>query len=272
MTVASVADRIVEVLSHTPAGLFSDFDGALSEIARIPDDAVAYPGAEEAIRALSTHLDVAGIITGRAVGDVGRMIAINDLVVVGNHGLEWWNKGERHDHESGVAAIAAIASVMDATKQALSAETDVSNMIWENKRLSGTIHFRNVDDPAETEALLLPIVVPLAEEHGLRCTPGKMIVEIRPKARVNKGTAIDTLIEQYGLQSAVYIGDDVTDVDGFRALREQRNSGVQTLAVGVVTADAHPDVLENADEVVGSVAELVEVLTIVSTQLEGVKS
>lgn len=272
MTVASVTERIVEVLSHHPAGLFSDFDGALSEIASVPDDAVAFPGAEEAIRALSNQLEVAGIITGRAVDDVGRMISINDLVVVGNHGLEWWNKGQRHDHESGVAAIEAIAKVMNETEKALAGETDVSNMIWENKRLSATIHFRNVDDPAETEALLLPIVVPLAEENGLRCTTGKMIVEIRPQAQVNKGTAIDTLIEQHGLQSAVYIGDDVTDVDGFRALREQRASGVHTLAVGVVTPDAHPDVIEHADEVVGSVAELVEVLTLVSAQLEGVTS
>lgn len=269
MTVESVAARIVEVLSHQPAGLFSDFDGALSEIAPIPDSAVAYPGAEEAIRAISEQIDVAGIITGRAVDQVARMISIDDLIVVGNHGLEWWNKGERHDHESGVAAIDAITKVLAEVERQLSAQIDVSDLIWENKRLSATIHFRNVDDPAATEALLLPIVVPLAEESGLRCTPGKMIVEIRPQAHVNKGTAIDTLIERNALKSAVYIGDDVTDVDGFRALREQRAEGVQTLAVGVVTPDAHPDVLEHADEVVGSVAELVEVLTIVAANLKG---
>lgn len=271
MTVASVAERIAEVLSHKPAGLFSDFDGALSEIAPVPDDAVAFPGAEEALRTISEHLDIAGVITGRAVDDVGRMISIDDLVVVGNHGLEWWNKGERNDHESGVQAIQAIAKVMSETKQALAAATDVTQMIWENKRLSATIHFRNVEDPVATEALLLPIVVPLAEENGLRCTPGKMIVEIRPQARVNKGTAIDALIDQHRLQSAVYIGDDVTDVDGFRALREQGTRGVHTLAIGVVTPDAHPDVLEHSDEVVASVAELVEVLTIVARQLEGTR-
>lgn len=269
MSVQTVADRILAVLAFKPAGLFSDFDGALSEIAPTPSGAVAYPGAAAALMAIANRIDSAGIITGRAVVDVARMIAIDDLVVVGNHGLEWWEKGQRHDHEAGVAAIEAIGSVLTTAQQQLAAQMDITDMIWEDKRLSGTIHFRNVADPDVTEALLLPIVVPLAEANNLRCTPGKMIVEIRPRALVSKGTAINTLVETHGLASAVYIGDDVTDVDGFRALRELRAKGKQTLAVGVVTPDAHPDVLDNADETVGSVDEMVQVLTLVAAALGG---
>ena len=270
MTLQSVADRIIEVISHRPAGLFSDFDGALSEIAPTPASAVAFPGAAEALEEIAGQIDIAGIITGRAVDDVARMIAIDDLIVVGNHGLEWWERGKRHDHEAGLAAIEAIGAVMAAVRHDLAAQMDVSDLIWENKRLSGTIHFRNVADPDATESLLLPIVVPLAEANGLRCTPGKMIVELRPRALVTKGTAIYTLFEKYGLESAVYIGDDVTDVDGFRALRELRAQGKQTLAIGVVTPDAHPDVLDHADETVASVTELVQVLASVASSLEGV--
>ncbi len=268
MSRQEVANQILEVLSHRPAGLLTDFDGVLSEIAPTPSSAVAYPGAEDAVRSISRNLDVAGIITGRAVDDVARMISIDDLIVVGNHGLEWWDKGERHDHEAGLRAIDALSLVMDETRSQLTGLTDTTGMIWENKRLSATIHVRNTADPAAMEALLLPIVVPLAEENNLRCTPGKMIVELRPRALVTKGTAIDTLFETRNLESAVYIGDDVTDVDGFRALREQRAQGKHTLAVGVVTPDAHPEVLEHADEVVGSVAEIVEVLQLVAAGLE----
>jgi trehalose 6-phosphate phosphatase len=268
MTERAVADQILEVLSHRPAGLFSDFDGVLSEIAPTPSSAFAYPGAEDAFRAISRHLDVAGVITGRAVDDVAQMISIDDLIVVGNHGLEWWEMGDRHDHEAGTRAVAAISRVMDQARNELSGQADITGMIWENKRLSATIHVRNTADPAAMEALLLPVVVPLAEENDLRCTPGKMIVEIRPRALVTKGTAINTLFETRNLMSAVYIGDDVTDVDGFRALREQRALGKHTLAVGVATPDAHPDVLEHADEVVGSVDEIVEVLKLVAAGLE----
>lgn len=267
MTLDAVANRIVDVLRHKPAGLFTDFDGVLSEIAQTPDGAVVYPGAAEALAVITSHVDAAGVITGRAVDDIGTKIPIDDMVVVGNHGLEWWERGARHDHEAGTEAIEAVASVLEAVKTALAGQMDISDMIWENKRLSGTIHFRNVADPAATEQLLLPIVVPLAEANGLRCTAGKMIVELRPLAQVTKGTALTELIEKSNLAAAVFIGDDVTDVDGFRALRELRSQGLQTLAVGVVTADAHPDIAAHSDVVVNSVHEIVDVLTRVGEEL-----
>lgn len=268
MSLDSIATQIVEVLGHRPAGLFSDFDGVLSEIAPTPDGAIAYPGAADALAHIATSVDVAGVITGRAVDDVGSKIPIDELIVVGNHGLEWWEQGSRRDHEAGTAAIGSISSVLESTRTQLAGLADVTDMIWENKRLSGTIHFRNVDDPEAMEQLLLPIVQPLAEENGLRCTPGKMIVELRPLARVTKGTALSEIIERHDLESAVFIGDDVTDVDGFRALHELRSQGKQTLSVGVVTADAHPDIAAYSDVMVNSVTEIVDVLTKVGKLLE----
>lgn len=264
----AIVRRILEVLEHRPSGLFSDFDGVLSEIAPTPDDAIAYPGAAEAIAAIAAKVDLAGIITGRAVDDIGTRIVIDDLVVVGNHGLEWFEQGTRRDHEAGTAAIEAVTHVLEAVKSELAGMTEISSMIWENKRLSGTIHFRNVDDPAATEQLLLPIVQPLAEANNLRCTPGKMIVELRPLAHVTKGTALAEIVAKNSLTSAVFIGDDVTDVDGFRALHEMRARGLHTLAVGVVTADAHPDIAAHADVIVNSVHEIVDVLTQVGESLE----
>lgn len=260
MSIDAIARRMVEVLGYPPAGLFSDFDGALSEIASTPDGAVAYPGAAEALAAIASRVDCAGLITGRAVDDIANKLPIDDLIVVGNHGLEWWDHGKRHDHEAGTAAIVAITKVLETTEARLARQMDISKMIWENKRLSGTIHFRNVDEPESTEKLLLPIVQPLAQENGLRCTAGKMIVELRPMAMVTKGTALTEIISTKDLESAVFIGDDVTDVDGFKALHTLRSEGKQTLAVGVVAADAHPDVATYSDVAVGSVDEMVSVL------------
>lgn len=267
MPLNTVATKIVEVLGHKPAGLFSDFDGVLSEIAPTPDAAIAYPGAAEAIEAIAPHVDAAGVITGRAVDDIASRISIDELFVVGNHGHEWSEKGKRHDHEAGTSAIAAVEKVLELTQAELAGQTDTTNMIWENKRLSGTIHYRNVEDPDATEQLLLPIVQPLAEEHGLRCTPGKMIVELRPLAMVTKGTALTELVRKNNLESAIFIGDDVTDIDGFRALHELRTEGKHTLAIGVVTADAHPDIAAHSDLIVSSVDEIVGVLTQVGNML-----
>lgn len=265
---SSVSDRILEVLSNKPVGFFSDFDGVLSEIAPTPESAFAYPGAAEALRTISHHVAAAGIITGRAVDSVATMLPIDDYTVVGNHGLEWWEKGSRTDHPAGVRAIEAINHVMAETQRQVEGAIDTQGMIWENKRLSSTVHFRNTADPAAVESALLSIVVPLAEENDLRVTFGKMIVEFRPKEHVSKGTALVELIRQHDLQAVVFAGDDVTDVDGFRSLAEMRQQGKHTLSVGVVTVDSHPDVAIYADVIVPSVAEFIRTITEVATILE----
>lgn len=265
---STVADRVIQVLTTSPAGFFSDFDGVLSEIAPTPDSAVAFPGAADAMRTISHHVTAAGIITGRAVDSVATMLSIDDYIVVGNHGLEWWEQGRRSDHPAGLRAINAITHVMDETRRQIEAAIDTDGMIWENKRLSSTVHFRNTADPEAVEQALLPIVVPLAEENDLRVTFGKMIVEFRPQEHVSKGTALAELIQRHDLQSIVFAGDDVTDVDGFRTLSEMRQQGKNTLSVGVVTIDSHPDVAAYADVIVGSVSEFVEMLSGVASQLE----
>jgi trehalose 6-phosphate phosphatase len=82
----------------------------------------------------------------------------------------------------------------------------------------------------------------------LRLTLGRMIFEVRPPLAVNKGTAIRELAEELGLRGIVFFGDDVTDVDAFRALRGMRASGdAATLRVGVLGPDTSPLVLEEID-------------------------
>lgn len=263
----SISDRMIDVLSRYPSGMFTDFDGVLSEIAPTPDSAFAYPGATQSLLHIADKVSAAGVITGRAVADVGRMVEINDLTVVGNHGLEWYERGRLHDHPAGTQAIESIRSVMEESERTMRTLLDTTGMIWENKRLSSTIHFRNVSDPATVERVLIPVASSLAEQNNLRLTAGKMIVEFRPREHVTKGTALTELVTKHGLQGVVFAGDDVTDVDGFVALRDLRQKGNATLAVGVVTIDSHPDVAAYADVTVGSVAEFVALLTDVAARL-----
>src|ERR687897_963941 len=90
--------------------------------------------------------------------------------------------------------------------------------------------------------------VAAAAQHGLRLTLGRMIFELRPALAVNKGTAIRELAQDLGLRGIVFFGDDVTDVDAFRALRELREAGeAATLRVGVLGPDTSPAVLAEID-------------------------
>jgi trehalose 6-phosphate phosphatase len=267
--IEEVANRCIQALRQTPAGVFSDFDGTLSEIAPTPAGAIAFPGAPEALDRVARLVDVAGIITGRAAGDVQAKVQVDNLVIVGNHGLEWVERGEHIDHEAGTAAKQEIVAALEATERRLSQEISTKRMMWENKRLTASIHYRNVDDPVEVGMRLLPIIEEEASSRGLRVSSGKMLVEIRPMAQVSKGTALEQLVRERDLRGAIFFGDDVTDVDGFRALHRMReNEGVNTLAIAIRSADVHPEVLAESDVILESVQDTVMVLNRIAEMLE----
>lgn len=255
------ARMCADALAYAPAGLFSDFDGTLSEIAPTPPEAVFYAGARDALQRAASRVDLAGIITGRAVDDVLARVDVPGLLIVGNHGLEWFDDGHRIDHEAGVAAEDAIKRTLAQTRDRLSSLVSTDGMIFEDKRLSASIHYRNVEDPVAVGLQLLPIVEEEAERNGLRISGGKMLVELRPMAIVSKGTALEQIVRSRGLRSAVFFGDDVTDVDGFRALHRIREEGqVETVAVAIRSPDVHPDVIAEADVVLDGVPDMVKVL------------
>lgn len=269
-SIDAVARQCVEALSHAPSGVFSDFDGTLSEIAPTPDAAEPFPGASESLDRVARLVDAAGIITGRAVGDVQSKVKVENLVVVGNHGLEWFEHGTHADHEAGIAAEQAIIETLAETERRLKQEVSTEDMLWENKRLTASIHYRNVEDPVEIGMKLLPIIEEEATSRGLRVSSGKMLVELRPSAVVSKGTALEQIIRDRDLKSAIFFGDDVTDVDGFRALHRMREeSGVHTVAIAIRSDDVHPDVIAESDVVLESVEDTVAVLNRIADLLGG---
>lgn len=255
------ARMCADALRHTPSGLFSDFDGTLSEIAPTPPEAIFYEGVRDAFERAARCAGIAGIITGRAVDDVRQRVDIPDLLIVGNHGLEWFDHGKRVDHEAGVAAEDGILRAMTRTQERLQAVTSTEGMLFENKRLSASIHYRNAADPVNIGLLLLPIVEEEAAANGLRVSGGKMLVELRPTAIVSKGTALEEIVESRNLKGTVFFGDDVTDVDGFRALHRMREEeGLKSVAIAIRSADVHPDVIAESDVVLEGVPDMVVVL------------
>jgi trehalose-phosphatase len=106
----------------------------------------------------------------------------------------------------------------------------------ERKRFAIAVHYRAVPDDriAELESL----VGDVAAAHGaLRMTGGKKVFELRPDIEWHKGRAVRWLVEAAGLDPtttlAIFVGDDVTDEDGFEEVRDR--------GVGVVvgTEDRH---------------------------------
>ena len=266
--VEAVVDACMEVLRQTPSAVITDIDGTISAIAPTPAEAMVDPGAKAAL-ALPRGA------TGRGGGGLRPRAA-------GRRGdgrsaradLRWQPRAGAHrartpwTHPVAAAAQPAIAAALAEIESAARAAADVPWLLIENKGVTGTIHYRLAPDQIAAAALLEPLARAAADRHGLRLTLGRMIFEVRPALAVNKGTAIRELAQDLGLRGIVFFGDDVTDVDAFRALRELREAGeAATLRVGVLGPDTSPAVLAEIDISVVGVAACAATLIALAARL-----
>jgi len=258
----------LEILRQTPAAVVTDIDGTISAIAPTPAEAMVDPGAHAALALLRERLAAVAVVSGRAPQDGAAMVGLPELTYVGNHGLERIVAGVPWTHPVAAAMQPAIAAALAEIESAARAAADVPWLIVENKGVTGTIHYRLAPDPVAAVALLEPLARAATGRHDLRLTLGRMILEIRPLLAVNKGTAIRELAHDLGLRGIVFFGDDVTDVDAFRALREMRQAGeASTLRVGVLGPETSPAVLAEIDVSVTGVAACAATLLALAARL-----
>ena len=122
-------------------------------------------------------------------------------------------------------AAEAARPTLDAALAAIRAAIPASDLLVEDKRVSVAIHYRLAADPLTTERVIHAILAPYAEAGQLRLIQGGLVVNLLPALPIDKGEAARRLVEQHGLRSVAFFGDDVTDVDAFRAFRELRAEG-----------------------------------------------
>jgi trehalose 6-phosphate phosphatase len=266
--VDAVVTACMEVLRQTPSAVVTDIDGTISAIAPTPAEAMVDPGAKAALALLAERLAAVAVVSGRAPQDGVAMVGLPELTYVGNHGLERIERGTPWTHPMAAAAQPAIAAALAEIESAARAAADVPWLLVENKGVTGTIHYRLAPDQIAAVALLEPLARAAATRHALRLTLGRMIFEVRPALAVNKGTAIRELAKDLGLRGIVFFGDDVTDVDAFRALRELREAGeAATLRVGVLGSETSPAVLAEIDVSVDGVGSCAATLLALAARL-----
>jgi len=210
-----------------------DFDGTLAPIVSDPAQARAHPEAAEALAALARHIGHLAIVTGRpaatAVEYAGLRAApdLGGLVVLGHYGLERWDP--RTDE---VSAPPPPPGVEEARGRlpALLRERDASDAYVEDKGASLGVHTRRMSDPQGAfERLRVPLQR-LADEVGLVLEPGRMVLELRPPG-VDKGGALWALVEELGVRTVMFAGDDLGDLAAFDAVDQMRADGLQGLLV-----------------------------------------
>jgi trehalose 6-phosphate phosphatase len=257
-------------LSDRPSGLLTDIDGTISLIAPTPEAASVGDEAKKALVRLSALLDVVGVVTGRSAPDAESMVGVPAMLYVGNHGLEARINGATTVNSDAAAVSGEIAAALAEVELVASCNGIQDGIIYENKGVTGSIHYRLAPDQEAAHRELLRLVVAEASARGLKVTEGRMVIELRPKLAINKGTAITRVVEQSGLKGVVFLGDDVTDTDGFRAVTKLRDVGlISGTNVAVVAPETDPMVAEAADVAIHGVESCVRLLSALADSFEG---
>lgn len=199
--------------------LLLDFDGTLAPIVDRPELAAMPERTRRALDRLMAMQGVtAAVVSGRGLADVRERAAIPGIAYAGNHGMEIEGAGLQRIHPEAAAARPELEAVAAIIEPALEG---IDGAFLEDKGLTLSIHYRLAPDYAEE---VREIVLEAAGGRaGLEVFEGKMIVEVRPRVKWHKGKAVLFLLDQMRPPKdapVLYLGDDRTDEDAFRALRE----------------------------------------------------
>jgi len=205
--------------------LFLDYDGTLTPIVERPELAVLAEETRAVLRRVAARHPVA-IVSGRDLADVRARVGLEGISYAGCHGFDIDSPGGRRVHEAAAAAAPQLAAAADEVARDTAGLPGVQ---LERKRFTLAVHFRRARE-ADHAAVADAVDHALARHPGLRKTRGKMVLELQPDVPWDKGRAVLWLVEALGVRDAlpVYIGDDDTDEDAFRAL-EDRGLGIAVL-------------------------------------------
>jgi trehalose 6-phosphate phosphatase len=230
----NLISRVAERPAETAVLL--DVDGTLAPIASTPEGASVPEPTRELLRGLAARYALVACVSGRPEDDARRVVGVDELVYVGEHGL----------------ALDPRTTEWQGPIDELLAE-----VTWppERKPSSVAFHYRTAEDP-EAAVAELRRIERRAAGLGLRTRWGRKVLEVLPPVDADKGTALRALLAERGLRRALYAGDDATDLDAFRGL-----DGLElAVRVAVVSEEGPSELGRAADVIVGGTDTLVDLL------------
>lgn len=236
------------------AAILLDIDGTLAPIVRHADDAHVPESTRTALIAVAKQYALVACVSGRQASTARRMVAIGSLTYVGAHGVEVLPPGG-----TTVELDREIAAWQDRIARFADRQYDDElrrlRVREEDKRAIRALHWRGVPDEDAAEAALQRVAA-AAERAGLAVHWGRKVLEIRPPVEISKGNGIKRLLRAHDVDTALYVGDDRTDIDGFTGLRELVEQGRlrACVCVGVASEETPPELVEAADVMVDGTA------------------
>jgi trehalose 6-phosphate phosphatase len=249
-------DILAQLAAKPHFGLFSDLDGTLSPIAITPEAAQISPRNRQYLAELQNRVTLVAIISGRRADNLQKSVGLPGLVYVGNHGLERWEDG---GIKIATEAKPYLSAIHAAEKDLM--KIDGKGLRVEEKGPTLSFHYRQVENPIAFARNIAPQLAEIAEKRKLELFTGKMVFEFRPPVHIDKGSVIQQLVSEYKLQSALFLGDDVSDFSALRMVRNLREQKVcDAWGIGVQSREAPEALAETADFLADGVADIEDLL------------
>jgi trehalose 6-phosphate phosphatase len=199
--------------------LFLDLDGTLAPIAPRPEEVRGDDELWSVLEALDQRTGGRlAVLSGRTIVEIDRITGGLAKAVAGVHGLE------RRSADGGVVRAEAPEGLYAARGVMEAFAARRPGMLVEDKGLGVALHYRQAPEHAEDAEALAEA---LATHHDLRSQPGSMVRELRAPGG-GKGKALRAFMEEAPFRGAtpLFLGDDLTDEDGFAAAEALGGYGV----------------------------------------------
>lgn len=234
----------------TTSAVLLDIDGTLAPIVEHAESATVPEATRQLLIPMSRRYGLLACVSGRRASDARAMVAVGSMYYLGSHGAEVLNAGATE------AVLDPRLGEWGERIEQFSRELDPMSLQHRRVRIEDkgsilALHWRGAADEASARAVV-DAVAEQARSAGFETHWGRKVMEICPPIPINKGTGITTLLDGHEVSRALFAGDDATDLDAFRALRELVAAGKleSALCVGVASDEGPAEIVTEADVVV----------------------
>jgi len=242
--------------------VFCDIDGTLAPIVGRPEESRVREEVSLLLSRLGRRYACVACVSGRSANEARRLVGVGGIGYIGSHGAELLEAGASQPQllDAFVSWEGRVAGFVEQQLQN-DRNAKLLRLRLENKGPIKAFHWRDVPDEAAAETWLQNVAQE-AQTEGFEIHWGRKVLEIRPPVPVDKGQAVSTMVRSTDVRSALYGGDDVTDLDAFDALDALIESGDLDVGVrvGVRSAEGPRAIVERADVVVEGVPGFEDVL------------
>ncbi|XP_077233524.1 trehalose-phosphate phosphatase A-like isoform X2 [Tasmannia lanceolata] len=235
-------ERITMSANGKRIALFLDYDGTLSPIVDDPEIAFMSDMMRSVVSDVAKCFPTA-IISGRCRDKVYELVGLDELYYAGSHGMDimgpTYALGSSNGTQSCVTSTETqgkdinifqparefLPMINEVFESLVECVKGISGVKVENNKFCVSVHYRCVDEES-WDVIGQRVNNILLEFPQLRLCHGRKVLEVRPTIKWDKGKALEFLLNSLGLDDCsdffpIYIGDDRTDEDAFKILREK---------------------------------------------------